>query len=111
MEAEGWDLDPWTKPEAVAKPTGHERPEQALARAALVEHYVNRLREDPCVRRAAAHPGLRHTLTWAADELEHVARTVDPAFEADSRYELEQVLEEIREKLALLVAEPVKVAG
>ncbi|HLL52787.1 MAG TPA: hypothetical protein VK447_04520 [Myxococcaceae bacterium] len=74
------------------------------ARALLRERYVGRLRTDPNVLQAKAHPHFQHLLNWGADELEHAAGCLRGLTPAEAEFEMEQVLREVREHIHSLTS-------
>lgn len=111
MGADGLEIEPWEEPEGTVERVAPAAPLRAFAPEKLLEDYVRRLQADPGVKRAAAHPGFGHLIAWAADELAHVARTLEDMLEEDARYEMDLVLREVLDRVLRLVSEPVGVAG
>jgi len=69
------------------------------AHEALLERYLHLLQTDPTLLAAASRSGREQTLQWATDELKHTAATLGHLPLKDAEYELERVLQEVKERL------------
>jgi hypothetical protein len=76
-----------------------EVPGAQPAHEALLERYLRLLQADPTLLAAASRSGREQTLQWAADELKHTAATLGLLPLKDAEYELERVLQEVKERL------------
>jgi hypothetical protein len=72
--------------------------ELALRRAELVARYEERVRQEAQGRSLAPHR-VQGTLAWADDEISEISQTSANPLSEDAEFELERVVEEVKERL------------